>query len=253
MKLRVLIVDDELPARQRLRRLLAEEPDIEVVGECGDGVSAVATAREVRPDVLLLDIAMPGMDGLEVARELAGKGMPAVVFVTGFDQYAVRAFEARALDYLLKPTTKARLAEALSRVRERLADAGRRTIPQPLLDLLAEGLPGAGRVSRIAVRTQSGVVFVPAGDIDRVEAAGNYVILHVGKITHILRETMAAMEAQLPASDFLRISRSAIINLRRTRELRLLASGEHAAVLNDGTALPITRSVREVENRLRFA
>lgn len=242
MKLRILIVDDEPPARDRLRRLLADLPDTEIVGECADGASAVPLVATSRPDVVLLDVAMPEMDGFEVVRALAGGPMPAIVFVTGFDQYAVKAFEARAIDYLLKPTTKARLAP------------GRKpAIPPALLELLAEGLPGVSRASRIPVRTHEGVIFVPAADIDHVESAGNYVILHVGRTTHILRETMAAMEEQLPSADFMRVSRSTILNLRRTRELRLLPSGEHAAVLTDGTTLPITRGVREVENRLRFA
>lgn len=253
MKLRILIVDDEPPARDRLRRLLADLPDTEIVGECADGASAVPLVATSRPDVVLLDVAMPEMDGFEVVRALAGGPMPAIVFVTGFDQYAVKAFEARAIDYLLKPTTKARLAEALNRVRERLAPGRKPAIPPALLELLAEGLPGVSRASRIPVRTHEGVIFVPAADIDHVESAGNYVILHVGRTTHILRETMAAMEEQLPSADFMRVSRSTILNLRRTRELRLLPSGEHAAVLTDGTTLPITRGVREVENRLRFA
>lgn len=253
MKLRILIVDDEAPARRRLRRLLEADPDAEIVGECGDGASAVAVAREARPDLVLLDIDMPGTDGMGVADALAGKDTPAIVFVTGFDRYAVKAFEARAIDYLLKPTSRGRLAEALARVRERLAADPTRASRQPKPGPPTDGMSATGRASRVAVRTNEGVIFVPTGEIDRVESAGNYVILHVGKTSHILRETMSAMEEQLPETEFMRISRSAIINLRRTRELRLLATGEHAAVLSDGTALPVTRSVREVERRLRFS
>ena len=257
--MKTVIVDDEPLARARLRRLLAPEPDVRIVAECADGPTAVAAVRQHAPDLLLLDVQMPGMDGFATLRALEppppGRSSPAVVFVTGFDRHAVRAFEVRALDYLLKPTTRERLAEALARVRERFAPgaADAAGLPRALRELLAErgDPPPAAAARRLAVRTGGRVVFVPVEEVDWVEAAGNYVLLHVGALTHILRETMTALEGQLPAAGFGRVSRSAIVNLRRVRELRAAGPGEHVAVLRDGQRVPITRGVRGVATRLR--
>ncbi len=253
MKLRVIIVDDEDLARERLRHLLRKEPEVELVAECADGATAIAAVREHQPEVVLLDIQMPGMDGFEVVRALADSGpMPAIIFVTAYDRHAVRAFEARALDYLLKPTTSARLHEALQRVGARAA-AQPSGVPQALLDFLAEREAASGRVRRLTVRDGDRTVVVPAEEIDWIEAAGNYVLLHAGKENHILRETMSALEAQLPPELFLRVSRSAMINLRRIKELRATGGGEHQAILSNGQKVPVTRSAREVEERVRFA
>lgn len=257
--MKVVIVDDEALARERLRRLLSGEADVEIVAECADGATAVEAVRQYAPDLLLLDVQMPGLDGFETLRALDPDRLPTVVFVTGFDQHAVRAFEARALDYLLKPTTRVRLAESLSRVRERLADKSAPSpFPQALLDLLAERdsartPPALPRVRRLAVRTGERVVFVPTEEVDWVEAAGNYVILHVGSSTHILRETMSSLEEQLSGSSFLRVSRSAILNLHRVKELQSVAPGENVAILLSGQRVSMTRSIREVEERLRLA
>ena len=251
MKLRTVIADDEPLARNRLRRLLAGESDIEIVAECADGPATIEAVRASRPDLLLLDVQMPGMDGFEVLRTLGNEHLPAVVFVTGFDRHAVRAFENRAVDYLLKPTTAERLAEALRRVRERLGADPAAAIPQALLDLLREREPRHAR--RFSIRTGDRVVFVDADEIDWAEAAGNYVILHAGKSAHMLRETMTGLEEQLPAKAFLRVSRSAILNLRRVRELRSATSGENVAILADGQRIPITRSLREIEEKLRLS
>ncbi len=252
--MKVIIVDDEPLARERLRRLLSGESDVEIVAECADGASAVAAVRHHAPDLLLLDVQMPGMDGFETVRALDARLLPAIVFVTGFDQHAVRAFEARALDYLLKPTTRARLAESLARVREKLADgAASPRLPQALLDLLAEraNAPIPPRVRRLAVRTGERVIFVSTEDVSWVEAAGNYAVLHVGSATHILRETMSSLEGQLSGEGFLRVSRSAIVNLRRVKELQAVAPGEQIAILVDGQRVPMTRGIREVEEQLR--
>ncbi len=254
MKLRVVIVDDETLARARLRRLLGHEPEVEIVAECADGPAAVQAVETHQPDLLLLDVQMPGMDGFEVVSHLDPTNLPAIVFVTAYDQHAVRAFEARAVDYLLKPTSLARLQESLTRVRERMrASDGSAALSQPLLDLLAEREATANRPRRLAVRSGERTSFVATDDVDWCEAAGNYVVLHVGKETHILRETMAALEAQLTPAAFLRVSRSAILNLRRVKELQSISAGEHVAILHDGQRVGITRSVREIEERLRFA
>ncbi len=252
MKLRVIIVDDEPLARERLRRLLSSDAEVEIVAECADGPSCVKMVEQEHPDLLLLDVQMPGMDGFEVLRALNPESLPAVVFVTAFDQHAVRAFEARALDYLLKPPSRARVQEALARTRERLSQKAAHPLPQPLLDLLADREAAVGRVRRFAVRNGERLAFVSTEDIDWVEAAGNYVVLHTGKETHILRETMNALEAQLPADRFLRVSRSAIVNLRRIKEIQAVAPGEHVALLEDGQRVQMTRSLREIEERMRF-
>ena len=247
MKLRVLLIDDEPLGRDRLRGLLAAEPDIEVVGECGDGPSAVAAARKLKPDVLFLDIQMPGMDGFDVLQALGAKRLPAVVFVTAYDEHALRAFDARALDYLLKPASRARLRQAIERVRAQLASTCVGDPETALRDLLAS------RPRRIAVRTGERILYVSVDEIDWVEAAGNYVVLHAGAQNHIIRETLGALESELPPDVFLRLGRSSIVNLRRVKEIVTVAPGEHAAILHTGHRLAITRSLREVEERLRFA
>ena len=253
MNLRVVLVDDEPLARERLTRLLGNEEGVEIVAECGDGSTAVDAVKKQKPNLLLLDIQMPGMDGFDVVHALDPKTLPSIVFVTAYDQHAVRAFEARALDYLLKPVSRTRLREALARARERLQVATpAQVLPQALIDLLAEREATAGRVRRLLVRNGERISFVRAEDVDWIEAAGNYALLHTGRESHIIRETMSALESQLPADTFLRVSRSAILNLRRVRELQSLAPGEHVAILTDGQRVPITRSLREVEDRLRF-
>jgi len=253
MKIRVVIADDEPLGRSRLRALLAKEPDVELVAECADGDEAVAAVRGHRPDALFLDVQMPGRDGFGVLEALAGEPMPQVVFVTAYDRHALRAFEARALDYLLKPFKQSRFHEALSRIRERLA--ARQEAPGDLSirlrELLADARPPAPTLHRLAVRVNERTLFVRVPDIDYLEAAGNYVVLHCGKENHVIRETMATLEGQLPAG-FLRISRSTIVNLDRVKELQSMTAGEHVVLLRDGRQLPMTRGLREVEERLRF-
>ncbi len=244
MKIGTLLVDDEALGRERLRTLLAAEPDVEIVGECADGPAAVSAIGKQKPGLVFLDIQMPGMDGFDVLQALGAKKLPAVVFVTAYDEHALRAFDARALDYVLKPASRARLRQALERVREQIAS---HASDAPLRDLLAS------RPRRIGVRTGERTVYVAVEEIDWVEAAGNYVILHAGKESHIQRETLGALEAELPPEYFLRVSRSAVVNLRRVKELQAVAPGEHVAILHGGRKLAITRGLREVEERLRFA
>lgn len=239
--IRVLMVDDERAARVRLRRLLEAEPDIVIVSECADGPAAVEAAKLLRPDLLLLDVQMPGMDGFDVLRGLPEDFAPAVVFVTAFDAHAVRAFEACALDYLLKPVAPPRLARALARVRERRSMLAAATRP-------AE--PQAER--RFVVRGSSRVSVVGASEIEWIEAAGNYAILHTAAGNHILRETMGSLEESLPASEFMRINRGAIVRLALVRALRPAHGETPAAVtLAGGVELPLTRGVREVQERLK--
>ena len=248
MKLRTVIVDDERLARTRLRRLLEKDPEVEIAAECADGLAAVNAVRTEAPDLLLLDIRMPGMDGFGVIEALGPERMPEVVFVTAYDEHAIRAFEEHALDYLMKPVSPERFAKMLARVRERRAQAQRGQ--ESLFELLAQQKAEA-RGTRLVVRSGERTTFISPEEIDWVEAAGNYAILHLGKRSHILRETMSALEAQLPGETFCRVSRSAILNLRRVKELQLLSPGEHVAILTEGQRIGISRSLREVEQRLK--
>ena len=248
MKLRVIIVDDERLARTRLRRLLDKDPEVEVAAECADGQAAVAAVRAEAPDLILLDIRMPGMDGFDVLEALGPERTPEVVFVTAYDEHAIRAFEEHALDYLMKPVSAERFAKMLARVRERRTQAHRGQ--DPLMEMVAQR-KAEGRNTRLVVRSGERTTFVAPEEIDWIEAAGNYAILHLEKRTHILRETMSALEAQLPDDMFCRVSRSAILNLRRVKELQSVSPGEHVALLAGGERIGISRGLREVEERLK--
>lgn len=234
MKIRTVIVDDESVARARLARMLRSAPDVEILAECADGPSAVAAVHEHAPDLVLLDIQMPGMDGFDVLAELPAERMPGVVFVTAYDEFAVRAFEASAIDYLLKPVAPERLMKAVGRVAERLRAA---TSAAPAVQ------------DRFVIRDQGRVDVITADQIEWIEAAGNYAILHAESRNHIIRQTMSSLEARLPA-DFMRVSRSAILNLRRVRQLETDAGGANVALTHAGHRVPFTRTMSEVKNRL---
>jgi two-component system, LytTR family, response regulator len=246
MTLRVLIVDDEELARQRLQRLLAREDDVEVVGEASDGVQAVESIRALAPDLVFLDVQMPEVDGFGVLERLRPQRPPAVVFVTAHDDYALRAFEVHAVDYLRKPFDAMRFKEAFARARDRLAGAEVEERARKLDALLAqvEAQPPRSR-ERLMVRSDGRLYFVRIDDIDWIEAAGNYVKLHVGRDTHLMRETMAGIEKLLDPSRFLRIHRSAIVNLDRVREMQPWFSGEYTVILRDGTQLRLSRVYRD--------
>ena len=242
MQLRTIIVDDERILRQRLRRILSNEAEIEIVEECTDGSEALAAVERHQPDLLLLDIGLQGMSGFDFLQALGKRRLPLIVFVTGFDEYAIRAFEACAVDYLLKPSSPARIRNMLARVREHLA--------------LLRGLPpeeevtsGCGR--RFSVRSGQRTTFITPEQIDWIEASGNYVILHVGKENHFLREAMTRLGKELSNSEFLRVSRSAIVRIDRVKAVHTSAGGHHSVVLFNEQCVPITRAIREVEARLR--
>ncbi len=247
--MRAILADDERVGRARLRRMLEREPDIEVVAECADGLAAVESVRELHPDLLFLDINMPGMDGFDVLEKINPAPLPIVIFVTSYDEHAVRAFEACALDYLLKPVSPERLAKTLARARPHFAAAVAAGVPANA-PALARDETNVVAPARFVVRSGGRVSFVAVEEIDWVEAAGNYAVFHVGKQNHMVRETMASLEGQLPPDSFLRVSRSAILNLRRVKELYTSPVGNHAAILTDTQRVPITRSVREVADRL---
>jgi two-component system LytT family response regulator len=246
MTVRVLIVDDEELARQRLQRLLAAEQDVEIIGEASDGAQAVESIRRLVPDVVFLDVQMPEVDGFAVLERLGPRPAPAIIFVTAHDDYALRAFDVHAVDYLRKPFDAARFKEALSRARQRLAGAGAEDQARKLDALLAQvdSHPPRSR-ERLMIRTDGRLYFVRIDDIDWIEAAGNYVKLHVGRETHLMRETMLGIEKMLDPTRFLRIHRSAIVNLDRVREMQPWFSGEYTVILRDGTQLRLSRVYRE--------
>lgn len=243
-RIRALIVDDEPPARRRIRDLLEDEPDVEVVGECRDGAQAIATIEAVRPDLVFLDVQMPEAGGFEVVRALGAERLPAVVFVTAYDQYAVQAFEVHALDYLLKPFDRERFRAAVRRAREALRRPAEAGADPRLLALLEELRPSARGLDRIPVRTGSRIRLVPVDEVDYFRAETNYVRLHLGERSHLVRDTLTGLEARLDPARFLRVHRSLIVNLARIREVEPLFAGEYVLTLHDGTRLTSGRSYR---------
>lgn len=231
MSLRVVIVDDEPLARSSLRVLLSRDPAIELVAECGSGEEAVARIRELRPDLAFLDIQMPEVGGFDVIDRLGARVPPAVVFVTAFDEHALRAFDAGALDYVLKPFTDARFGLALARAKAQIAQA--------------RAARGAAEVpARLAVRSGRGIQFVALADVAWVESADYCVDLHVADRTHTLRRSMASIEAELEPAGFCRVHRTAIVNLAHVRALEAGLDGEAEVVLRSGKRLPTSRRHR---------
>jgi two-component system LytT family response regulator len=238
LRFRILIVDDERLSRTRLRRLISLDPDCDLVGECADGAEAVAALDRLLPDIVLLDVQMPELDGFGVIRAM-GSTHPLVILTSAHGEHALRAFEADVFDYLLKPFDRQRFQQSLRRAKARITnDRVDRHGPQTL--------PG-----RIAVRNNRSIVFVKVDDIDWIEAADNYVILHRGKENHIIRATMNELKARLDSARFLRIHRSTIVNLERIQELRPWFRGDYLVILRDGTELALTRNHRtNLESRL---
>ena len=244
MKIRTLIVDDESLARDRLRQLLQNEPEIEIIGECADGHEAVAAIQKTPPDLLFLDIQMPELDGFGVLAALGTGPMPVIVFVTAFDRFAVKAFEVHAVDYLLKPFDRERFQKALRRAIEQVKNRDAAALQQRQSSVLAE-LPPSKITDRVAVKSGGHVVWVKLEEIDWIGSADNYAELHVGAKSHLLRETLGALETRLPPEKFVRISRSAIVNAHRIKELHRLFYGGCELVLLDGTRLTLSRRYRD--------
>jgi two-component system, LytTR family, response regulator len=241
---KVLIVDDERLSRRRIRRLLTLDPECRLTGECANGEEAIETLVASRPDIVFLDIQMPEPDGLAVARALAETAV-LVVFVTAFDDYALRAFEVHAFDYLLKPFEGRRFLDSLGRAKARVS-RDRSGTPDGRLFELFEKMSKARRApDRIAVRDNGRVVFLKLEDIDWIEASDNYVSLHLGGETHVVRQTMSELESQLDPAKFLRVHRSAIVNLDRIRELQPWFRGDYRVILRNGTELTLTKNHRE--------
>jgi len=245
MKIDTLIVDDEPLARDRVKRFLRDEHDIRVVGECGNGREAVAAIKEQRPDLVFLDIQMPEKNGFEVVKALDVKTMPAVIFVTAYDQYALQAFDVHALDYLLKPFNRDRLHKAVSHAREQIETRRIGQLDERLASLIKDLKADRKYLERLVVKSDGRVFFLKVDEIDWIEAAGNYVRLHAGREAHMIRETMNGIEAKLDPDKLLRIHRSTVVNIDRIKELHPMFSGDYAVILRNGTELALSRNYRE--------
>jgi len=242
MRMRIVIVDDEPLARRRLKRLLAGSGGVTITGEAGDGLSAVTCINDLRPDVVLLDVQMPELDGFGVVGRLV-RPAPLIIFLTAFDRYAIQAFEVHAIDYLLKPVSRDRLADALIHARERLTS--RDGHPDTNLTALMESLARRrSAATRLPVRSDGRVELVDVTTIDWIEAADNYVVLHTGRRTHVLRETLSRLEERLDPEQFVRIHRSAIVRLDRVVRLESASRGDYDVTLRDGTRLTLSRTCR---------
>ena len=243
--LRVVIADDEPLARGRLREFIEAEADLQIAGECSDGAETLDAIRETAPELVFLDVRMPKLDGFSVIGALEPHQVPVIIFVTGHDQYALRAFETHALDYLLKPFDRTRFQQAVQRARQAVQKQKNFEQISELLDRL-KGPPKSPPPThhRIAVKSRERTMLVNFHEIDWVRGADNYVELHVGKSNYLLRETITALEERLPSSQFLRISRSLIVNMDRIRECHARGSGRYTVILRDGTEFPAGRKYR---------
>jgi two-component system LytT family response regulator len=245
-RFRVVIADDEPLARARVESLLRSQSDCEVVARCESGAETVATVRRVRPDILFLDVQMPGGDGFAVLEKLDTDAPPVVVFVTAFDQHALRAFEVHALDYLLKPFDADRFARAVDRARAQLARGTTTGGDARIAELIRSLRDRPQHLERFAIRTTAGkIIFRRAADLDWAEADGNYVRLHFGRESHLQRERLGALETQLDPTRFVRVHRSALINLERVREMRPSFHGDYVVVLETGAEITLGRNYRE--------
>lgn len=263
---RILIVDDEPAARRGVKLLLAGVPQAVVVGEVGDGPEAVRQIEQLRPDIVFLDIQMPGCDGFEVIQRVGPAAMPAVVFVTAYDEHALRAFDVSAVDYLLKPYEDSRFYAALARAREEVRRRRAGDIRERLERLIAAlergpapaAAPGADAptalADRILIKSSGEIYFLKTEEIDWIEAEGDYMKFHAGGRAHLLRETMAKLEARLDPRRFIRIHRSTIVNVDRVRKMSPAFAGEYAVILHDGTKLRLSRGYQDrLQELLRSA
>jgi len=240
-KIRTVIVDDEELARERMKFLLEVQADVEVVAVCSDGLSALEAIERTRPDLVFLDVQMPGMDGFEVVENLDASIAPDVVFVTAHDGHAIRAFEIHALDFLLKPFDQTRFEKTLDRARNRFHGGKGARIDSRLVTLLEELREERKYPERLIVKSSGRVFFVRTEEIDWVEASGNYVKIHTKSDAHLLRESMKNMEAKLDPKTFVRIHRSAIVNIDRIKELEPWFHGEYIVIMQNGTRLTASR------------
>jgi len=250
--IRALIADDEPLARERITRLLSTESDVQVVSQCRDGLEAVTHIKQSKPDLAFLDIEMPEIDGLGILREIPAEATPVIIFTTAYDHYAIQAFEAHALDYLLKPFDEERFRRALQRARTHLENLRSKDLAARLLAALEEARPSTTESDRLVIKSGGKVVFMKLDEIDWVEAAANYVHIHAGTEGYYMRETMNSFEARLDPSRFIRIHRSTIVNLAKIKELQPCNNGEFIVVLRNGKELSLSRGFRDrIQNFLQ--
>jgi two-component system, LytTR family, response regulator len=245
MKIQTLIVDDEPLSRERIKRMLDDVPDVEIIGECVGGIEAVGLIESKRPELVFLDVQMPEMNGFEVLRLIDPAQMPVIIFVTAYDRYAIKAFEFHALDYLLKPFDEERLRAALDRARAELKKSRLGNFDERVGSLLGSLKSENKYVERFVLKSIGRIYFIRTSEIDWVEAAGNYVSLHVGKESHLLRETMNNVENKLDPDRFLRIHRSTIVNIDFIKELSPLFNGDYTVILHDDTPLTLSRKYHD--------
>lgn len=244
-KISTLIVDDEPLARERLRELLKSRPEFDIIGEAASGRQAVEAIKRYHPDLVFLDVQMPDVNGFGVLEQLAPEQLPCVIFVTAYDKYALKAFDAKALDYLLKPFDRQRFELALDRAKEQLGRQKNGAVTEKLLEFLSSVRNEPKHVDRLIIKTGGRVMFLRTSDIDWIEASGNYLRLHVGKDSHLFRETMQNIEAKLDPARFMRIHRSTIVNIERIKELQPWFGGEYVVVMRDGKQLTLSRGYRD--------
>lgn len=242
--MRIVIADDETLAREKLRLMLDAEPDVQVLAECQDGTEALQALTTYKPDLLMMDIQMPNLDGFEVLSKLPTADMPMVIFTTAYDRHAVRAFEAHALDYLLKPFDQERLHDAVDRARAELLKADDREATRRILSYLSETAGKQRSDRRLVIKSGGRVLFLNFDEIDWLEAAANYVKINVGKQSYLLRKGIGEIADRLDPGQFVRIHRSTIVNIERIKELQPVNSGEYIVVLKDGKELSCSRGYR---------
>jgi two-component system, LytTR family, response regulator len=243
--IKALIADDEALARKFIRRMLKENRDFEIIGECSNGRETVAMIRKERPDVVFLDVQMPEMDGLAVLESIGIEQLPEIIFTTAYEQYAIRAFELHALDYLLKPFDQGRFRDAIKYAKERLR-SDRHNEGRMQLSALLENIKNKAQyLERLVIKATGRITFLRTDEINWIEADDKYVHLHMSKASPMVRQTLSAMEAQLDPAKFRRVHRSAIVNVERIAELQPLFSGEYSILLQDGTKLTLSRNYKD--------
>jgi two-component system, LytTR family, response regulator len=244
-KISALIVDDEALARRFIRRMLKDDLEVEIVGECNDGKSAVATIQKHKPDIVFLDVQMPALDGFAVLEAIGHDLLPEIIFTTAYEKYAVRAFELHALDYLLKPFDQTRFRDAMRHAKERLNQREQEEGRLQIKALLENVKSQPKYLERLIVKADGRISFLSAHEINWIQADDKYVHLHTAKASRMVRQTLSAMETQLDPKKFLRIHRSAIVNVERIKELEPTFNGEHIVLLDDGTKLTLSRGYRQ--------
>ena len=245
MRIKTIIVDDEPLARERISQLLSKESEIEIVAECGDGLAAISAINEHQTDLLFLDVQMPEVSGFDVLRELNEETMPAVIFVTAFDQYTVKAFDAHAIDYLLKPFSEERFRQAISRAHQHLQPKSENNYGQHLSRLLDHFNLNKGFLERLIVSHKNRLILVPVHDVDWIESYGNYLKIHAGNKTYLLRQTMNELAARIDPEKIIRIHRATLVNVERIKEFQPMFGGLYTVVLRDGTELTLSRNYRK--------